>query len=55
VTELLFSTTFTLLGLDTSWLELIAVLLGFVMIATNIFELQWGWPWVAISFDTEAS
>jgi nicotinamide mononucleotide transporter len=49
VTELLFSTAFTLWGLDTSWLELIAVLLAFAMIVCNIIELHWGWPLAAIS------
>jgi nicotinamide mononucleotide transporter len=49
VTELLFSTAFTLWGLDTSWLELIAVLLAFAMIVCNIAELHWGWPLAATS------
>ena len=49
MTELLFSTAFTLWGLDTSWLELIAVLLAFAMIVCNIVELHWGWPLAAIS------
>jgi len=49
VTELLFSTAFTLWGLDTSWLELIAVLLAFAMIVCNIVELHWGWPLATIS------
>jgi nicotinamide mononucleotide transporter len=49
VTELLFSTAFTLWGLDTSWLELIAVLLALAMIVCNIVELQWGWPLAATS------
>lgn len=49
MTELLFSTAFTLWGLDTSWLELIAVLLAFGMIVCNIIELHWGWPLAAIS------
>jgi nicotinamide mononucleotide transporter len=49
VTDLLFSTAFTLWGLDTSWLELIAVLLAFAMILCNIVELHWGWPLAAIS------
>jgi nicotinamide mononucleotide transporter len=49
VTELLFSTAFTLWGVDTSWLELIAVLLAFAMIVCNIVELHWGWPLAAIS------
>lgn len=49
MTELLFSTAFTLWGLDTSWLELIAVLLAFAMIVCNIIELHWGWPLAAIS------
>jgi nicotinamide mononucleotide transporter len=42
VTELLFSTAFTLWGLDSSWLELIAVLLAFAMMVCNIMELHWG-------------
>jgi nicotinamide mononucleotide transporter len=49
VTQLLYSTAFTLWGLDTSWLELIAVLLAFAMIVCNIVELHWGWPLAAIS------
>ena len=49
MTDLLFSTAFTLWGLDTSWLELIAVLLAFAMIVCNIIELHWGWPLAAIS------
>ncbi len=49
MTELLFSTAFTLWGLDTSWLEFIAVLLAFAMIVCNIVELHWGWPLAAIS------
>jgi nicotinamide mononucleotide transporter len=49
VTELLFSTVFTLWGINTSWLELIAVLLAFAMIVCNIVELHWGWPLAAIS------
>ncbi len=49
MTELFFSTAFTLWGLDTSWLELIAVLLAFAMIVCNIIELHWGWPLAAIS------
>ena len=49
MTELLFSTAFTLGGLDTSGLELIAVLLAFAMIMCNIVELHWGWPLAALS------
>jgi nicotinamide mononucleotide transporter len=49
VTELLFSPAFTLWGLDTSWLELIAVLLAFAMILCNIMEWHWGWPLAAMS------
>ncbi len=49
MTELFFSTAFTLWGLDTSWLELIAALLAFAMILCNIVELHWGWPLAAIS------
>ncbi len=49
MTELLFSTAFTLWSLDTSWLELIAVLLALAMIVCNIIELHWGWPLAAIS------
>lgn len=49
MTELLFSTAFTLWGIHTSWLELIAVLLAFAMIVCNIVELHWGWPLAAIS------
>jgi nicotinamide mononucleotide transporter len=49
VTELLFSTAFTLWGLDTSWLELIAVLLSLAMVVCTIAEMHWGWPLAAIS------
>jgi nicotinamide mononucleotide transporter len=49
VTDVLFSSAFTLWGLDTSWLELIAVLLALAMIVCNIVELHWGWPLAAIS------
>ena len=49
MTELLFATAFTLWGLDTSWLELIAVLLAFARIVCNIVEWHWGWPLAAIS------
>ena len=49
MTELVFSTAFTLWGLKTSWLELIAVLLAFAMILCNIVELHWGWALAALS------
>ncbi len=49
MTELLFSTAFTLWRLDPSWLQLIAVLLAFALIVCNIVELHWGWPLAAIS------
>ncbi len=49
MTEFLFSTAFTLWGLDTSWLELIAVLLAFAMIVCNIMAWHWGWPLAAMS------
>jgi len=49
VTELLLSTAFTLWGLDTSWFELIAVLLSLAMVVCTIAEMHWGWPLAAIS------
>lgn len=47
--DLLFSTAFSLWGLEPSWLELIAVLLALAMIVCNIVERHWGWPLAAIS------
>ena len=44
-----FSTAFTLLGVDTSWIELVAVLLGFAMVLLTIAESHWGWPMAAAS------
>ncbi len=49
MTDVLFTTAFSVWGLDTSWLELIAVLLAFAMILCNIAELHWGWPLAATS------
>lgn len=49
MSELLFSTAFTLWGLDTSWLEVVAVALALGMIACNIVELHWGWLLAALS------
>jgi nicotinamide mononucleotide transporter len=49
VTEFLFSTAFTLWGLDTSWLELIAVSLSLAMVVCTIAEQHWGWPLAALS------
>jgi nicotinamide mononucleotide transporter len=49
VTEFLFSTAFTLWGLDTSWLELIAVSLSLAMVVCTIVEQHWGWPLAALS------
>ncbi len=45
----LFATAFTLWGADTSWLELIALVLALAMVGCNIREIHWGWPLAAIS------
>ena len=49
MTELLFSTAVTLWGLDTSWLELIAVLLSLAMVMCTIAEQHWGWLFAILS------
>ena len=49
MTDFLLSTAFTLWNLETSWLELIAVILAFAMVYFNILELHWGWPLAIIS------
>ena len=49
MTELLFSTAFSLWGFETSWLELTAVLLALAMILCNIGEQHWSWPLAALS------
>jgi nicotinamide mononucleotide transporter len=49
VTELLLSTAFSLWGLETSWLELTAVLLSLGMVLCTVAENHWGWPLAALS------
>jgi nicotinamide mononucleotide transporter len=49
VSELLFSTAFSLWGFETSWLELAAVLLSLGMVLCTITENHWGWPLAALS------
>lgn len=35
---------FTVWGVPTTWLELVAVVLALVMVGCNIREIHWGWP-----------
>jgi nicotinamide mononucleotide transporter len=49
VTELLLSTAFSLWGLETSLLELTAVLLSLGMVLCTVAENHWGWPLAALS------
>jgi nicotinamide mononucleotide transporter len=49
MTDLLLSSAFTLWNVDTTWLELIAVVLAFAMVFFNILELHWSWPLAIIS------
>ena len=49
MSELLFSTAFSLWGFETSWLELAAVLLSIGMVLCTITENHWGWPLAALS------
>lgn len=49
MSELLFSTAFSLWGFETSWLELAAVLLSLGMVLCTITENHWGWPLAALS------
>ena len=45
----LFDSAFTLGGVVTTWLELLAFVLSLAMVACNIRTLWWGWPLAAIS------
>lgn len=45
----LLDPAFTAWGVATSWLELIAVLLGFVCVVLNVLENHWGWPFAIVS------
>ena len=49
MTELLFSTAFSLWGFETSWLELTAVMLSLGMVLCTVAENHWGWPLAAAS------
>ena len=44
MTELLFTTAFTLWGAPTTWLEVVAFGLALAMVGCNIREIHWGWP-----------
>ena len=44
-----FSVAFTLWGLPTTWIELIAVVLGLVMVFFTIAEQHWGWLFAILS------
>ena len=44
-----FSVAFTLWGLPTTWIELIAVILGLVMVCFTIAEQHWGWLFAILS------
>jgi nicotinamide mononucleotide transporter len=45
----LLEPAFTAWGVDTSWLELIAVVLGFICVVLNVLENHWGWPFAIVS------
>lgn len=44
-----FSVAFTLWDYTTTWIELIAVLLGIVMVFFTIAEQHWGWLFAILS------
>ena len=44
-----FSVAFTLWGLPTTWIELLAVLFGLVMVFFTIAEQHWGWLFAILS------
>ena len=46
---LLLEPAFTAWGVATSWLELIAVVLGFICVVLNVLENHWGWPFAIVS------
>jgi nicotinamide mononucleotide transporter len=45
----LLEPAFTLWGVASSWLELLAVLLALAMVGFNIRERHWGWPLAIVS------
>ena len=45
----LLDPAFTAWGVATSWLELIAVILGFICVVLNVLENHWGWPFAIVS------
>jgi nicotinamide mononucleotide transporter len=45
----LLQPAFTLWGVASSWLEILAVLLALAMVGFNIRERHWGWPLAAVS------
>ncbi|WP_310626326.1 nicotinamide riboside transporter PnuC [Limnohabitans sp.] len=47
--DVTFSVAFTLWDYSTSWIELIAVLLGLVMVVFTITEQHWGWLFAILS------
>jgi nicotinamide mononucleotide transporter len=49
VIDTAFSVAFTLWDYSTSWIELIAVLLGLVMVLFTITERHWGWLFAILS------
>lgn len=44
-----FTPAFTLWGVTSTWLEIIALLLALAMVVCNIRELHWGWPLAMLS------
>jgi nicotinamide mononucleotide transporter len=44
MTEILFSTAFTLWGAPASWAEVLACGLALWMVRMNMREIHWGWP-----------
>ncbi len=45
----LLGPAFILWGAETSWLEVVAVLLALAMVGCNIREIHWGWPLAIVS------
>lgn len=49
MTDLFFTSAFTLWGSPTTWLEIAAVVIALAMVGCNIREIHWGWPLAIVS------
>ncbi len=45
----MLETAFTLLGVNTTWLEIAAVVLSLACVVCNVYEIHWGWPLAIVS------